>query len=148
MKRHTTPASVSSITPGDFGIYKAGHIFNNGIPYVIVALNETKDGLVAEGYAMLPKRLLQPPFVYGEMPSQAQAAFDGACRQLLNIRAGMDIMDAALFPAVLNFVDAHRSDLLFMDGYLSPLGKIRELTESEALKKYIDSGMGRYGKAR
>jgi hypothetical protein len=148
MIRHTTPASVSSITPGDFGIYKAGHIFNNGIPYVIVALTVTKEGLTAESYVMLPKRPFPPPFVYGEMPSRAQAAFDGACRQLLHIQSGMGIMDAALFPEVLNFTDAHRSDLFLTDGYLSPLGKIRELTESKALKKYIDSVTAHYGKAR
>lgn len=146
MRPFTMPASLEAIRPGDFGLYKAEHIFNNGVPYIIVALVETKGGLTAEGYAMLHKKLLPPPFVYGEMPSQIRTAFEGAGQQLLHIRSEMDVTDAALFPDALNFSDAHRTDMFLTDGYLSPLGKVRELTECEALKKYIDGVTAHYGK--
>jgi hypothetical protein len=146
MKRHTTPASVDLIIPGNFGIYKGDHIFKNGIPYIIVAVNETRGEVIAESYAMVPKKLLPPPFDYGEMPSQTSIAFDGACQQLFRIQAEMDPMDGDLFPAFLNFVDADKTDLLLTAGYLSPLEKIRELTQSDALRKYIDTVLRHYDK--
>lgn len=147
MKRHTTPASVDLIIPGNFGIYKGDHIFKSGIPYVIVAVSEIRGKVVAESFAMVPKRLLPAPFDYGETPSQTTVAFDGACRQLFSIQAEMGPMDSDLFPKLLNFVDADKIDLFMTTGYLSPLEKIRELTQSEALRKYIDTVLQHYDKS-
>jgi hypothetical protein len=147
MKRHTTPASVDFIIPGNFGIYKGDHIFKNGIPYVIVAVNEIRGKVVAESFAMVPKRLLPPPFDNGEMSSQATAAFDGACEQFFRIQAEMDPMDRDLFPTFLNFMDADKIDMFLTAGYLSPLEKIREITQSDALRKYIDTVLRHYGKS-
>ncbi len=146
MQPFTTPASVDEIRPGEFGLYKAKHVFSHGIPYIILALIETRGGLIAESYAMLPKKLLAPPRGCDEMPSQARTAFQGACQQLLHLRSEMDVMDAALFPDALNFMEAHRTDMFLTDGYLSPLGKVRELTRSEALKKYVDAVTAHYSK--
>jgi hypothetical protein len=146
MKRHATPESVDLIIPGTFAIYKGDHIFNNGIPYIIVAVNGIKGELIVESYAMVPKRLLPPPFDFGEMPSQTIVAFDGACEQLFRIQAEMGPMDSDFFPAFLNFLEADKIDLFLTAGYLSPLDKVRELTQSDALRKYIDAVMRHYGK--
>jgi hypothetical protein len=36
MLQFTVPASVDEMRPGDFGLYKAGHVFRRGVPYVVV----------------------------------------------------------------------------------------------------------------
>ncbi len=147
MKRHTTPASVDFIIPGNFGIFKGDHIFKSGIPYVIVAVNEIRGKVIAESFALLPKRLLPSPFDYGEMPSQTIVAFDGACEQFFRIQAEMDPMDSDFFPAFLNFRDADKIDMFLTAGYLSPLEKIRDITQSDALRKYIDTVLRHYDKS-